>query len=63
MTVQLQVPRAEDEDPLVVKRWDYEPKGWERLLKEHGSTDVRASVLDTPPGKREVGTLIVQARA
>lgn len=63
VTVQLQVPRAEDEDPLVVKRWDYEPKGWERLLKEHGSTDVRASVLDTPPGKREVGTLVVQARA
>ncbi|MFJ7968361.1 class I SAM-dependent methyltransferase [Streptomyces sp. NPDC096324] len=57
------IPRGEDEDPLVVKRWDYEPESWERLLKKHGYTDVRATVLDAPPGKRKVGALIVQARA
>ncbi|MEV6014780.1 class I SAM-dependent methyltransferase [Streptomyces sp. NPDC051997] len=57
------IPRGEDEDPLVVKRWDYEPADWERLLKGHGYTDVRATVLDAPPGRRKVGTLIVQARA
>ena len=57
------IPRGEDEDPLVVKRWDYEPTEWERLVKGYGYTDVRASVLDAPPGRRKVGTLIVQARA
>jgi len=57
------IPRGADEDPLVVKRWDYEPEAWERLLKEHGYTDVRAEVLDAPPGKRRVGTLIIRARA
>jgi SAM-dependent methyltransferase len=57
------IPRGEDADPLVVKRWDYEPKVWERLLTEHGYTDVWAHVLPAPPGPRTVGTLIVQARA
>ncbi|WP_128380499.1 class I SAM-dependent methyltransferase [Streptomyces cavernae] len=57
------IPRGEDEDPLVVKRWDFEPDVWESLLKEHGFTDVQAEVLAAPPGRRKVGTLIVQARA
>lgn len=56
------IPRGHDEDPLVVKRWDYEPDAWERLLKEHGFTDVSAAVLAAPPGNRTIGTLIVQAR-
>ncbi|MFJ8361460.1 class I SAM-dependent methyltransferase [Streptomyces sp. NPDC093984] len=55
------IPRGADEDPLVVKRWDYEPQTWERLLKWHGFTDVRAHVLPAPAGRRTVGTLIVQA--
>lgn len=57
------IPRGADEDPLVVKRWDYEPDGWERVMKEHGFTDVAADVLAAPPGKRKTGTLIVRARA
>ncbi len=57
------IPRGADEDPLVVKRWDYEPDAWERLLQEHGFTDVSADVLAAPPGNRKTGTLIVRARA
>ncbi|WP_030173277.1 class I SAM-dependent methyltransferase [Streptomyces sp. NRRL S-813] len=57
------IPRGPDEDPLVVKRWDYEPPVWEQLLAEHGYMDVRAVVLPAPPGPRTVGTLIVSARA
>lgn len=56
------IPRGEDEDPLVVKRWDYEPEAWERLLKEHGYTDVHAEVIAAPPGPRKVGTLVIRAR-
>ena len=57
------IPRGADEDPLVVKRWDYEARVWEHLLAEYGYTEVRARVLPAPPGPRTVGTLIVQARA
>lgn len=57
------IPRSADEDPLVVKRWDYEPKVWEQMLGEYGYTDVRTQVLAAPPGPRTIGTLIVQARA
>ncbi|QTD97773.1 class I SAM-dependent methyltransferase [Streptomyces cyanogenus] len=57
------IPRGPDEDPLVVKRWDYEPNAWEQLLAEHGYMDVRASVLAPPAGARRVGTLVVTARA
>ncbi|MEU6098658.1 class I SAM-dependent methyltransferase [Streptomyces sp. NPDC047079] len=56
------IPRGPDEDPAVVKRWDYEPDVWERMLKEYGYTDVHATVLPAPPGPRTVGTLIIQAR-
>ncbi|MEV3907541.1 class I SAM-dependent methyltransferase [Streptomyces canus] len=55
------IPRGSDEDPLVVKRWDYEPEVWEQLLDRYGYTDVRTQVLAAPPGPRTVGTLIVQA--
>ena len=57
------IPRGAHEDPLVVKRWDYEPDAWERVLKEHGFTDVTADVLAAPPGNLKTGTLIVRARA
>ena len=56
------IPRGADEDPLVVKRWDYEPAVWEQLLGRHGFTSVHTQVLPAPPGRRKVGTLIVQAR-
>ncbi|MFG2690003.1 class I SAM-dependent methyltransferase [Streptomyces sp. NPDC048405] len=55
------IPRGADEDPLVVKRWDYEPDAWECLLKAHGYTDVDASVLSAPTGRQTTGTLIVRA--
>ncbi|OIJ66084.1 class I SAM-dependent methyltransferase [Streptomyces mangrovisoli] len=57
------IPRGVDEDPLVVKRWDYESAAWERMLVEHGFGDARARVLAAPAGRRRVGTLIVSARA
>ncbi|MFL5998423.1 MAG: hypothetical protein ACJ736_29720 [Streptomyces sp.] len=56
------IPRGSDEDPLVVKRWDYEPEVWKQLLERYGYTDVRTQVLAAPPGPRTVGTLIVRAR-
>lgn len=55
------IPRGSDEDPLVVKRWDYEPEVWRQLLDRYGYTDVRTQVLAAPPGPRTVGTLIVEA--
>ncbi|RPK51784.1 hypothetical protein EES39_03280 [Streptomyces sp. ADI92-24] len=57
------INRSEDEDPLVVKRWDYEPERWEALLTEHGFTVAAARVLPAPPGPRKIGTLLVRAHA
>ncbi|MFJ4436093.1 class I SAM-dependent methyltransferase [Streptomyces sp. NPDC088923] len=57
------IPRGDDEDPLVVKRWDHEPETWRKLLHESGYPDVSARVLPAPPGRRKVGTLIITARA
>ncbi|QKW07872.1 class I SAM-dependent methyltransferase [Streptomyces sp. NA04227] len=34
------IPRGPEEDPAVVKRWDYEPDVWTLILKEHGYVDV-----------------------
>jgi SAM-dependent methyltransferase len=56
------IPRGADEDPLVVRRWDYEPHVWQQLLVAHGFRGVRTQVLAAPPGPRTVGTLIIQAR-
>ncbi|KOG77975.1 MULTISPECIES: class I SAM-dependent methyltransferase [Streptomyces] len=55
------IPRGPDEDPAVVKRWDYEPGAWELILKEHGYVDVSASVIPPPSGSRRTGTLLVRA--
>ncbi|WP_030322799.1 MULTISPECIES: class I SAM-dependent methyltransferase [Streptomyces] len=57
------INRSEDEDPLVVKRWDYEPEAWEALLAKHGFTSTAASLIAAPPGPRKMGTLLVEARA
>lgn len=57
------INRSEDEDPLVVKRWDYEPDRWEDIVCEHGFSNVTARVLAAPPGPRKIGTLLVRAHA
>ncbi|MFD3548298.1 class I SAM-dependent methyltransferase [Streptomyces sp. NPDC058655] len=57
------ISRSEDEDPLVVKRWDYEPDQWVETLQRYGFTAVTAGVLPAPPGRRKVGTLLVRAHA
>ncbi|MFF3730303.1 class I SAM-dependent methyltransferase [Streptomyces sp. NPDC002476] len=56
------ISRGPDEDPAIVKRWDYEPDVWSALLKEHGFLDVTAMVLPAPEDdKRTVGTLLIRA--
>ncbi|MFJ2220575.1 class I SAM-dependent methyltransferase [Streptomyces anulatus] len=54
------IPRGLEEDPAVVKRWDYEPDAWALILKEHGFVDVSVSVLAPPSGSRRTGTLFVR---
>ncbi|MFI5480278.1 class I SAM-dependent methyltransferase [Streptomyces rubiginosohelvolus] len=56
------ITRSEDEDPLVVKRWDYEPDRWVGLLEAHGFTAVISRVIPAPPGPRKIGTLLVRAQ-
>lgn len=56
------INRSEDEDPLVVKRWDYEPDRWVEILTEAGFTGASALVLPAPPGRRKIGTLLVRAQ-
>ncbi|MGW7521330.1 class I SAM-dependent methyltransferase [Streptomyces sp. NPDC054796] len=57
------IPRGAEEDPAVVKRWDYAPGAWTRMLKKHGFDDVTATVLPAPvQSPRRVGTLLVRAR-
>lgn len=55
------IPRGPDEDPAVVKRWDYEPDAWAPILKEHGYVDVSASMIAPPSGSRLTGALLVRA--
>ncbi|GAB2584188.1 hypothetical protein GCM10027168_16300 [Streptomyces capparidis] len=56
------IPRGPDEDPAIVKRWDYPPETWTAMLSEHGFQDVTATVLPAPRhGKRRVGTLLIHA--
>lgn len=51
-----------DEDPLVVKRWDYEPDPWKELLSALGFTAASARIVPAPSGPREIGTLLVRAQ-
>ncbi|WEB43780.1 class I SAM-dependent methyltransferase [Streptomyces yunnanensis] len=56
------IPRGPDEDPAVVKRWDYPVERWPALLGEYGFGDCRATVVPAPlTGKRKSGTLVVRA--
>jgi hypothetical protein len=57
------INRSEDEDPLVVRRWDYEPDQWLEMLAEHGFREATARVIPAPPGPRKIGTLLVTDRA
>lgn len=57
------INRGEEEDPLVVKRWDYEPEDWHGLLTGFGFRDVRTQLIPPPPGRRKIGTLLVRAVA
>ncbi|MEV0090485.1 class I SAM-dependent methyltransferase [Streptomyces sp. NPDC050738] len=57
------INRRPDQDPVVVRRWDYEPERWREILHEHGFTLMAAQVLRPPPGPREIGTLLVRAAA
>jgi SAM-dependent methyltransferase len=52
-----------EEDPLVVRRWDYEPEAWDGILTRYGFRDVRVRLLPAPPGPRTIGTLLVRAVA
>lgn len=56
------IPRGPEEDPAVVKRWDYRPDTWCSLLGEHGFPEVNATVVPAPGnGTRTTGTLLVRA--
>ncbi|MFF3673549.1 class I SAM-dependent methyltransferase [Streptomyces sp. NPDC002120] len=55
-------PERPGDDPLFVKRFDYEPEYWELLLKSAGFVDIEAAVIAPPDGKR-LGTLLVTAHA
>ncbi len=54
------IPRGPDEDPAVVRRWDFEPEEWTLMLRDHGYVDVSASVITPPAGSRRTGTLLVR---
>lgn len=56
------IPRGHDEDPAIVKRWDFPPHIWTAMLKKYGFEDVTATVLPAPEhGKRRIGTLLIRA--
>ncbi|GLX52000.1 hypothetical protein Shyhy01_49500 [Streptomyces hygroscopicus subsp. hygroscopicus] len=57
------INRSENEDPLVVRRWDYELDEWRGLLTGVGFHGVRAQVIPAPPGPRKIGTVLVRAVA
>ncbi|MFF4286272.1 class I SAM-dependent methyltransferase [Streptomyces sp. NPDC001633] len=55
------ISRGPEDDPAVVKRWDYGTETWEALLKEFGFCEGTAAVLPAPAeGKRRIGTLLVR---
>ncbi|MEU6329468.1 class I SAM-dependent methyltransferase [Streptomyces sp. NPDC047049] len=56
------IPRGPDEDPAVVRRWDYPTATWLGLLRGFGFVDCAVTVLPAPTGgKRKIGTLLIRA--
>lgn len=55
------IPRGTDEDPLVVRRWDYPAEEWTTRLLDYGFGAAQARIVDAPAGKRRTGTLLVRA--
>lgn len=57
------IPRGPDQDPAIVKRWDYPVDAWALLLKQHGFEEVTATVLPAPEGgTRQIGTMLIRGR-
>ncbi|MFD8645298.1 class I SAM-dependent methyltransferase [Streptomyces zaomyceticus] len=52
-------PLTKGEEPLYVRRWDYEPRTWVEIVERAGFTEVTAEVIPPPAGKR-TGTLLVR---
>ncbi|MET7798609.1 methyltransferase domain-containing protein [Streptomyces decoyicus] len=56
------IPRGPDEDPAVVRRWDYPTAAWPGLLRGFGFVNCTATVLPAPArGRRKIGTLLIRA--
>ncbi|MFE8941242.1 class I SAM-dependent methyltransferase [Streptomyces sp. NPDC007872] len=57
------IPRGADEDPAIVKRWDYPADTWATMLKQHGFEEVTVTILPAPEaGKKKIGTLLIRGR-
>lgn len=54
------IQREDGAEPLVVRRWDYEPEQWRGLLERHGFGAVSVEVIEAPEADR-TGTLLVRA--
>lgn len=54
------IQRAGGAEPLVVRRWDYEPEQWHGILERHGFRAVTVEVIPAPEEDR-TGTLLVRA--
>lgn len=52
-------PPAKGDEPLYVRRWDYEPRTWAEIVERAGFTEVTAEVIPPPAGRR-TGTLLVR---
>ncbi|MFC9538083.1 class I SAM-dependent methyltransferase [Streptomyces sp. NPDC056975] len=47
--------------PHAIRRWEYEPGMWADLLRDHGFTDINATIVAAPDSD-SLGTLLVTAR-
>ncbi|NJP66354.1 methyltransferase domain-containing protein [Streptomyces spiramenti] len=57
------IQRGPDEDPAVVRRWDYESDSWLSILRDAGFAACGAEILPAPlGGRRTEGTLLVRGQ-
>ncbi|MGW3323850.1 class I SAM-dependent methyltransferase [Streptomyces virginiae] len=57
------IPRGPDEDPAIVRRWDFPLEAWTDMFRQYGFSDVSAEILPAPAeGKKRIGTLLVRGR-